>query len=119
MGAPTAVWRFCQLYRDKGATSHRSAPATSGWVVASGGPCGAAKPRRGPTGGGHPPAATRLLADVPRFHEVVVGDVRRLLLVEVDAGVELLHHLIGEVALDQLRGLLHVGTGLVDRVLAG
>src|SRR5687767_12343924 len=90
----------------------------TGWVVALRQALWSGKAATGPDGG-LPPTRPALTADVPRLDEVVVGDVRGVLLVEVDAGVELLHHLVGEVALDELGRLLHVGTGRVHGLLAG
>ena len=48
-----------------------------------------------------------------------MGDVGRLLLVEVDPGIELLHHLFGQALLNEFDRLGVVLAGLVDRLLLG
>src|SRR5687768_10848028 len=56
-------------------------------------------------------------ADQTRLGEVLLGDLGRILLVEVDAGVELLHVLVGQLLLDQLDGLGQVLAAGVGRLL--
>ena len=57
--------------------------------------------------------------DVPELHQVASCRFLRLLPVDVDAGVELLHHLEGEVLLDALDRLREVRARLLHGLLAG
>src|SRR3954453_7875274 len=63
-------------------------------------------------------AGTAGLLDETGLLEVALGRLLGLLLVDVDARVELLHHLLGERLLDLLDDLLAVGTDVLERLVA-
>ena len=62
------------------------------------------------------PARPPSLAGKARLLQVLAGHCLRRLLVEVDAGVQLLHHLGGQALLDLGDRRLQVGAGLLDRL---